>query len=97
MTARFETVIFIFSYTYMSILECGGVKLPCARLAIRIRESGAAVDDLSSVKKTPLFCHYFSPKSSPFCAIFGLEGGTRSFVLALFDQLLFLFVVLSQN
>ena len=34
-------------------LECGGAKLPCARLAIRIRESGAAVDDLSSVKKNP--------------------------------------------
>ena len=34
-------------------LECGGAKLPCARLAIRIRESGAAVDNLSSVKKNP--------------------------------------------
>ena len=29
------------------------MKPPCARLAIRIRESGPAVDDLSSVKKNP--------------------------------------------
>ena len=45
-----------------SILECGGVKLPCARLAIRIRESGAAVDDLSSVKKPPYFATTFRQK-----------------------------------
>ena len=44
------------------MLEGGGAKLPCARLAIRIRESGAAVDDLSSVTKPSYFATTFRQK-----------------------------------
>ena len=46
----------------MYSLECGGAKLPCARLAIRIRESGAAVDDLSSVTKPSTLPLLFAKK-----------------------------------
>ena len=93
---RYINIIIINNYIYIN-WSAGGCNLPgtvCfseargAELLCRVRPS--------SVTK-PHFCHYFSPKSSPFCAVFGLEGGARSFVLVLSGQLLFLCVVLSQN
>ena len=76
------------------------MKPPCARLAIRIRESGPGLDQMTSVTKTPpifpLFCHYFSTKMTTFSGFSALAAGARDSVPTFFAQLLLLRTPLSQ-